>query len=112
MLTPWKNFPFAGLGVVFCCANAAPPTSSIVKTQAVNTFDKAMNLALQGDMKTALPIFNGLPVEVLPAAQAQAVRVLLTRFDGSYKAPGAMDPLAERSWGPIKTTGRRSCWAR
>ena len=65
----------------------------MVKAQAVDTFDKAMNLALQGDMKAALPLFTGLPVEALPADHAQAVRLLLTRFDGSSKAPVAVDPL-------------------
>lgn len=47
-------------------------------------------------MKAALPLFTGLPVEVLPADHAQAVRLLLTRFDGSSKAPVAMDPLTAK----------------
>ena len=103
MLTPWKSFPLAGLCVVCCFANAEPPTPSIAQAQAVNTFDKAMNLALQGDMKAALPIFHGLPVEALPTDQAQAVRALLTRFDGSSKTPVAVDPWTAKVLGVYQT---------
>ena len=71
--------------------------------QEVNTFDKAMNLALQGDMKAALPLFHGLSVGALPFNQAQAVHALLAWFEGSAKAPVTLDPWTAKVLGAYQT---------
>lgn len=59
---------------------------------AAGIFGKAMNLALQGDMKSALPLFRSLPAGALAKDQDQAVRALLTRFEGPITSPKALDP--------------------
>ncbi|BDU73952.1 hypothetical protein [Mesoterricola silvestris] len=51
-----------------------------------------MNSALQGDMKTALPLFQALPLEALEKAQSQAVQTLLARFSPSPRPSTARDP--------------------
>lgn len=79
--------------------------------QAVAEFRRGMGSVMQGDMKTALPLFRALSPGALPERERKALLNLLKRFDG--KAP-QVDAQADGldAWTAQLLGAYRAYWSR
>lgn len=72
-------------------------------------FDQAMNLAVQGDLRTALPILHRLPNSTLDDRQNRARESVLARFERGLPEPGV---AGVDTWTAGVVVAYRTYWTR
>src|SRR5215467_2879018 len=93
------------LSLLSACASTPPSTDS--GAAALASYREAMSMAVQGDLRDALPRMRQIDLNALDAPRRRTVEDMLARFgDGKATTP-ALDP-----WTADVLAAYRSYWTR